>query len=158
MATPREFNAYKSIVFIVFLLMTIDCNAIIFLPFQKSNITEFFNGFPKIWLVIFCNAASMFSSIASCASAIAAYYISVNLGGDASISSTSALIASIALLVYNIIKCWLLRQSISIFNQMQAVVFHTETSVLSSDEAIHASSENIINDEKDLEITNKIGL
>jgi hypothetical protein len=47
MATPREFNAYKSIFLIVFLLMTIDCNVIIFLPFQMSNVTQFFNGSPR---------------------------------------------------------------------------------------------------------------
>jgi hypothetical protein len=156
MATPREFNAYKTMVLIVFLLMTIDCNTIIFLPFQKSNITEFFNGFPKIWLVIFCNAASLFSSIASCASAIAAYYIPVNLGGGASISSTLSLIASIALLLYNIIKCWLLWQSFSIFNQKQNLASHSGMIGLSSD---HAQSENSV-DEGEIEIANiyNIGL
>jgi hypothetical protein len=96
MAIPREFNAYKSIVLIVFLLMLIDCDAIIFLPFQKSEITEFFNGFPEIWLVILCNGASLCSSFVSCVSAITAYSISVGLdGGKVSVLTTSTLIASL---------------------------------------------------------------
>jgi hypothetical protein len=114
MAKPPDSNAHVSIVLIVFPLMTIDCNLIIFLPFKKSDETKFLNGFTKRWLVKFCNAASLVSSIVSCASAIADYNIHLKSGGVG--ASISTLIASIALLIYNIIKCWLLRQSLAIFD------------------------------------------
>jgi hypothetical protein len=87
-------------------------------------------------------------------------------GAGASISSTSTFIASIALLIYNIIKCWLLRQSFTISNKRrQIAAFNAETSDLASDGPIQAQSENKANEEEDtncieldgIDITNSIG-
>jgi hypothetical protein len=84
----------------------------------------------------------------------------VSLGGGVSMSTTLTLITSISLLMYNIIKCWLLRQSFSIFNQKHNPPTHSGMIGLPSDEAIHAQSENLVNEAEDIEITNiyNIGL